>query len=367
MILPKGLAIKFDDVASEGLSEGTDNEASVDFNGIVPSLTAMEAFKTTVDSKLYRPPRLFRNPHIHTIYARYARERVAFGMERSLIDTPDGDVLEVDWARQGSDRVVILTHGLEGKSDAPYMRSAGRALFAEGCDVLAWNFRDCGPTPNRFLRSYHCGMTCDLGQLIELCAKSYKEIILIGFSVGGSLILKYLGEHGSQVDSKIVRAITISSPINLEDSADTLRKGINRIYLRYFLRSFKEKLRRKQELFPEHLSGNFFKGIRDFEDYDNRFTAPWFGFVDARSYWRSESCERYIPEVRVPTLFLTSQDDTFFTDKNIPWSAPSDNSFVELKVTRWGGHVAFMQGYRPERSWIEHTVIESLTKRLTSL
>jgi uncharacterized protein len=305
----------------------------------------------------YVPSRLLSNPHLHTIYARYIREFIRFDFTLEEFDLPDGDCIELAWSKQNSKKLVLLNHGLEGKADAPYMRSTARAFSLSGWDVLSWSFRGCGRRPNRFARSYHCGFTDDLRFLINTYAPQYDEVVLVGFSVGGSLCIKYLGENPSQVPSQVSRAIAISSPVDLAETAYVLKLGANRIYLKYFLQSFKRKLRVKRHLFPESISRHFFDGIKDFESYDNKYTAPWFGYADARAYWKDASCRQFINDVKIPLLFMTAEDDTFFRASNIPYREVLQNPNLKLLAVPKGGHVGFFQGLGLGHSWMERSTL----------
>jgi predicted alpha/beta-fold hydrolase len=296
---------------------------------------------------------LFRNPHIHTIYARFAREVVDFAVQNETIDLPDGDILEIGWVRNNRKKLIILVHGLEGRADAPYMRSTGKVFHSFGWDVLTWSFRGCGNQPNKQLRSYNSGYTGDLSHLIEMNKGYYEDIVLVGFSVGGNLCLKYLGEEPERVPANVKGAVAISSPIDLAQTADELKRGLNKMYLAYFLKSFKDKLTIKQQFYPDAFEPKFFKGIRDFEDYDNRFTAPWFNYRNAREYWADASCERFLDKIRKPTLFLTAQDDTFFRGANIPKGMARQNEYLRIEAVPRGGHVGFFKGLRARSSWME--------------
>jgi len=310
----------------------------------------------------YSPFLLFRNPHIHTIYARFAREVINFPVENETIDLPDGDILEIGLARSNRNRLVVLVHGLEGRADAPYMRSTGKVFHSFGWDVLTWSFRGCGYQPNKLLRSYNSGYTGDLSYLIDKYKSLYDEIVLVGFSVGGNLCLKYLGEAPETIPENVKGAVAISSPIDLGHTADQLKKGVNRIYLAYFLKSFKDKLNIKRPFYPDVLGPNFFKGVRNFEDYDNRFTAPWFGYRNAREYWEDASCERFLEKITKPTLFLTAQDDTFFRGANLPKGLALQNEHLHVQAVPKGGHVGFFEGLRVRSSWMELRALSFLTK-----
>jgi uncharacterized protein len=282
--------------------------------------------------------------------------------QRESLETPDGDFVDMDWSRVGSSRLLIITHGLEGSSRSPYSYRMTRAANAAGWDVLAWNFRGCGGRPNRYLRSYHSGFTDDLDLIIQHLTKEeggkkahYQTISLVGFSVGGNIVLKYLGERESALPSQLTSAVAISTPCDLEDAATTLQRMKRRPYLWYFLYSFRRKLTEKRPLFPEELRPDFFRGIKDFYTLDQRYTAPLFGFRSVEHYWESASSKPYVSRIKIPTLILTAQDDPFFTKACIPYEEAASNSLITLDVPSSGGHVSFQHsGYV---RWLEYRVL----------
>ena len=158
---------------------------------------------------MYPRPRLLFHPHIETIYPSLLRKVNLVAYERERISTPDQDFLDLDWLKQGSTKLVIISHGLEGNTSRPYVRGMAKAFYNAGYDVLAWNYRGCGEEMNRSLRFYHSGATDDLDYIIQHINKknTHSEISLIGFSLGGNLTLKYLGERGKQLQSIIKRAV----------------------------------------------------------------------------------------------------------------------------------------------------------------
>jgi hypothetical protein len=311
----------------------------------------------------FKPRWPLTNPHIQTIYARYARSIITLPIVYETLTLPDNDILETCLLKsqtKPSKRLVILVHGLEGRADAPYMLSTAKLLITNGLDVLTWSFRGCGLKPNLQLRSYNCGFTDDLRYLIDLYKSDYQEIFLVGFSVGGNLCIKYLGEAPHLVPHNIKAAITISSPLDLEHTANQLTKGTNKIYLNYFLRSFKARLKIKQKIYPNILGKNFFKGIRNFEDYDNRFTAPWFNYRNAQEYWNEASSLRFLPQVTKPLLFISAIDDPFFAGANLPTGQALENKYLQVETVEQGGHVGFLERLMPLSSWLENRILRYL-------
>jgi len=303
-----------------------------------------------------------QNGHIQSIYPTLFRRFDTGFYERERIFTPDDDFLDIDWSRAGSNRLAIISHGLEGNSHRNYVVGMVKMLNRNGWDALAWNYRSCSGEMNRRLRFYNSGTIDDLEVVIEHAAKieSYKEIVLIGFSMGGNLSLLYLGNKGSRIDSKIVRSVVFSVPCDLKASTRELAKFKNRIYMGRFLKTLHQKIRTKMKLMPGQINDDNYHLIKNFKDYDDRYTAPLHGFNNAEDYWSKCSSNRFIPEIKIPTLIVNACNDPFIADGCYPVNETSDSKCVYLETPRSGGHVGFMQFKRDKSYWSEERTIEFL-------
>jgi hypothetical protein len=234
----------------------------------------------------YRAPYFFKNGHIQSIYPSLFRKLDDQFMVRERVDIEDGDFLDMDWCRTGSRRLAVISHGLEGHSRRPYIVGMAKALVDNGWDALAWNFRSCGGTMNRHLRFYHSGATEDLHRVVDIAAQSgkYDEIALIGFSMGGNLSLVYLGERKSPANLMVKKAVVYSVPCDLSASAEQLAQPQNRIYMSRFLKELKAKMLAKEKLFPDLLDLTGYEDIKNFRQFDDRYTAPIHGFRNADHY-----------------------------------------------------------------------------------
>lgn len=301
----------------------------------------------------YRAPWWMSNPHFQTIFPSQFRRVDDSFFTRERITTDDGDFLDLDWARAGHDRLVVLSHGLEGHSRRPYMLGMARAALAEGWDVLAWNFRSCSGEANRILTTYHSGQTRDLAQVTDLgAAQGYREIALIGFSIGGNKTLLYLGREQQRHPAALSRAVVFSVPCDLVSSCERLAEARNRVYMNNFLKSFRQKLAQKQALFPGQIDMQDFASIRNFHHYDARYTAPMHGFSSAEDYWRASSSKSYIASIKVPTLLVSAEDDPFLPPPCFPQREAAANPNFTLEITPHGGHVGYIR-FRSERYWSE--------------
>lgn len=307
----------------------------------------------------YRPPPWLRNGHVQSVWPTLFRKVPMVSAEPETLTTPDDDELHLDWYRQGSDRLAVISHGLEGHSRRPYVLGLARALFRKGWDVLAWNFRSCGGVMNRQPRFYHSGATEDLDVVINhALVGGYRTLFLSGFSMGGNLTLLYLAEQGEHVDSRICGAIGYSVPCDLAGSADMLALPSRKIYMQRFLRDLKVKMQEKAQRFPELIDVSGFDEIRRFHEFDDRYTAPLHGFRDARDYWARCSALGRLADIRVPALMVNAADDPFLSPACFPESSRQLGHHVRLEAPRWGGHVGFVEHARDGFYWSERRALE---------
>ncbi len=306
----------------------------------------------------YQPPRfLGRRPHLQSILPAKLRRVYGVAYLRERIDTPDGDFLDLDWSRIGAKRLVIVSHGLEGSSRRSYVMGMVRAFNAAGWDALGWNYRGCSGEPNRQLGSYHSGATYDLDTVVQHALPHYDTVVLVGFSLGGNLTLKYLGERGADVDARIRSAVAFSVPCDLAAGSKKLAESGNRIYMWYFLRSLHKKVQQKMTMFPGEIDDANYNQIRTFADFDNRYTAPMHGFRDADDYWRRCSSKPLLTAIRIPTLLVNAQDDPFLPDACYPTKEAQASQHVTLEMPRYGGHVGFMSSKGGATYWSEERAV----------
>lgn len=305
----------------------------------------------------YSPPFLFKNGHVQTIYQRF-RSVNGEVYQRERIDTPDDDFLDLDWLRQGADRLVVLCHGLEGSTDRSYMRGMAQAFHRRGWDVLAWNYRGRSGEPNRQLRSYHSGATDDLDVVVQHAfVQGYKMVGLIGFSLGGNLALKYVGERGATLDARICAAATFSVPCSLGDACRMLDQPSNWLYRRQFLKDLRTSIRAKQDRYPEALDDSDYDEITSLRAFDDRYTAPIHGFRDAADYYAQSSCLQFIPDISIPTLLINAADDSFLPEICYPVEEARHHKHFHLEVPEYGGHVGFVANNEKNEYWSEQRAV----------
>jgi predicted alpha/beta-fold hydrolase len=308
----------------------------------------------------YRPNSFLSNAHLETIVPSAFRKVKGVLYQRQRLELPDSDFIDLDWLAhtdKRADKLVIISHGLEGSSDRHYSRGMAKYFYNKGWDALAWNCRSCSGELNRLPRFYHHGDTADLHEVIVAAFdKGYKHIALTGFSMGGSFTMKYLGERGSALDPRIKSAAVFSVPCRLSASAAELDKPSKSFYRNRFLRKLSKKILAKSLIYPDKLSHADYDKITTFKQFDDRYTASLHGFRNATDFYELSSCDQYLVSVTVPALIVNAQNDPFLTSECYPKELLKDHPNVHLEIPARGGHVGFSisgreENYMEIRAW----------------
>lgn len=311
------------------------------------------------ESTYVAPNWIFKNPHFNTIFPALFRKDPEVNYQRERIDTPDGDFLDLDWSKVGSKRLVIVIHGLEGDASRPYIRGMVKAFNQEGWDAIGFNFRGCSGEVNSKPQSYHMGWTYDIDFLTKKIEKegAYHEIVLVGFSLGGNTILKYLGEDPEEVSSIVSKAVTFSVPVHIPSTNIGFKHPRNWIYLNRFIKSLNAKAIEKKKVFDADFPLNLKKLPRNFDEFDELITGPVHGFKSAQDYWERCSSLQYIPNIKVPTLLVNSADDTFLSDECYPVELAKNHPFFHFEMPKFGGHVGFTTFGKTRKYWSERRAL----------
>ena len=223
-----------------------------------------------------------------------------------------------------------------------FLTRQAKVLIQGGWDVAGMNHRGCSGEENRLYLSYNSGRTQDLSELIDhiLTLKQYTKIALVGFSLGGNLLLKYLGEP-REISHKIVAGIAISAPIDLQSSLDSLMRKRNKPYTLVFLKDLRNKYKRKMKLFPGVMSKEKLRKVKTLLDFDNTYTAPAHGFESAAQYYQKSSAKAFLPNIKKPVLILNAANDSFLAPECYPFELAKQHENIYLEVPSTGGHVGF--------------------------
>ncbi len=292
----------------------------------------------------HKPTFLFKNGHFSTIYSAKLRPVPKLLQEREQLQLPDSDFLDIDWSfsQNPSKKVAILLHGLEGNAQRVYMTGQGKVLVENGWDVASMNHRGCGGEDNLLYESYNSGRTYDLEFLVEFILNKdrYDEITIIGFSLGGNLVLKYLGECDT-VPKQLKKGVAVSSPLQLDSSLESLVKRENWIYNKTFINDLRKKYKRKMPRFPEKMNLADYKQITSLLAFDNLYTAPAHRFADAHDYYKKSSSLQFLPNIKTPVLILNAMNDSFLSKDCYPTEIASESKNIFLETPEYGGHVGF--------------------------
>lgn len=290
------------------------------------------------------------------------RSRAAW-TDRERLELEDGDFLDLAWRRRGNRRLAVLCHGLEGCMDAPYIRGMAESLVQAGWDVLAWNYRNCGPEPNRLPRTYHSGESGDLRVVVKHAAGGYEQLAVVGFSLGGNIALKYVGEAPLHPAMRAV--VAVSAPIDLVSCARVLDGHLtNRLYQRRFLKTLVGKALAKARRFPGKIDPASVLAIRSIRDFDEKVTAPLHGFAGADDYWIRSSALPFISKITIPALLLSAANDPLLDAPSYPVELARELPDFHLEMPAWGGHLGFPGGARLRQPWLENRVISFLEEAM---
>jgi len=321
----------------------------------------------------FKPASWCAGANAQTIVGALFRPKPRLPLIRKRIDTLDGDFLDLDFLEgegAGERPTVVVLHGLEGSSRVPYVLSLLGEIKRRGIAACAVNMRMCSGEPNRLLATYHSGKTEDLDCVVRHLREkeNRRKLFLAGFSIGGNMVLKWLGEQGGRASEIIEKAAAISVPYDLAKSVELLDRGFNReVYTRSLLRSLKAKLAQKKRLYPDAIRLDPIKQCNTFRVFDREVTAPLNGFRDEMDYWTKASSRPFLKNIRVPTLLVHAEDDPFFPGRLLPYEEFRKSDYLHPLIVPTGGHVGFVSGAPWKWDlWLEKTVLDFLCLRRLS-
>lgn len=286
---------------------------------------------------------LFRNKHFSTIYPnRFRSVRPKYPSRRQRLITTDSDFIDLEVSSGKHDRVAILLHGFEGNAWRPYMIGMTNHLRDLGWDIVAMNLRGCSGEPNKTTRAYHAGEYTDLAFVIDqiLAQGLYRTISIVGFSLGGNILLNYLARQ-QNIPKEVQAGVAVSVPIDLQSSVREIMKWQNMVYQRDFYRKIRHKMKQKERMYPELLPYRDIFLCRNIDEIDESYTAPFHGFRDAADYRNQVSGLYCLEQLRRPVLLLNARNDPFLTETCYPYEMASSSGNLHFLAPRYGGHCGF--------------------------
>jgi predicted alpha/beta-fold hydrolase len=315
------------------------------------------SFAPTIAAAVFEPAWWCRGPHLQTLWPVLVRRRPRVALRRERLELPDGDFLDLDWTTGDSGPIVLVLHGLEGSSRSHYARGLLHAAHGRGWRGVVMHYRGCSGEPNRLPRSYHSGDTADAAYCLRVLREREPRtpVAIVGYSLGGNVLLKWLGETGGIPG--VAAAVAVSVPFQLDCCARRLERGFSRLYQRDLVRRLHRKIRRKRALGMLPLRVDDLPRWRTFFEFDQHVTAPLHGFRDADHYYQMASSRQYLGGIRTPTLIIQASDDPFMTRDALPVSHELPAA-VRLELYREGGHVGFVSGKWPWAAsyWLEQRI-----------
>lgn len=313
----------------------------------------------------FDPPWWLRNRHVQTIVPNTLRRPTRLPLRREVVELPDGDFVHADWMPRAEGPIVVLLHGLEGNINSPYAAGMLHALHAAGWRAVLLHFRGCSGVPNRLPRAYHSGDWQHVEVFLDLlrAREPGQAIAAVGFSLGGSALLDYLGQTGDA--ERLRAAVAISVPFDLGACARAIDSGFSKVYQYRLMRRLKNSVRRKVAAGVAGFRPVPFDHMVTFTEFDDAFTAPLHGFKDAQDYYARCSSRQYLRGVRTPTLIVHAADDPFMDPAVVP-KAEELSAAIEFELAPHGGHTGFVDGFGLAgwSVWTERRVPDYLAPRL---
>lgn len=309
----------------------------------------------------------FRNGHFNTMYRPlFMKDKASFTRKR--ITTWDNDFFDLDFSFVDSDTLVLLIHGLEGSSESKYIVSNTNHLNNKGLDTVCFNLRGCSGEDNLLLATYHSGKTEDVDFVVNHLLENYdyKNIVIVGFSLGGNLTLKYMGEKGENLSPIVKGGIATSVPVDIGSAEKEMDKLKNKLYMEVFFKTMKNKVLEKAHKFPEYQldKDKLFKATK-FKHLEHLYTVPVFGFDSPEDYWEKASSKPYLLNIKKPTLLINAKDDTFLSRECYPYEEAEKSPFFFFEETKYGGHCGFMSSFKPQDNiWLEHRIARFIKENI---
>ncbi len=312
-----------------------------------------------IDNSKYKIASFLKNKHLHTVIpSLFFKHKLTYS-SRERVKLPDNDFLEIDLLKNNNKKVVLLLHGLESSANQFYIKHTADVLAKNGYDIVAINYRGCGGEPNNLYKGYHSGCSDDLNATLKHINlnTAYQQLYIVGFSLGGNILLKYLAEYSSQIPSNFVKAVAFSTPIDLKGTSLQLSSTFGGIYQKHFLKKLIKKLTQKVIQYPQSISLKEIKTIKTLHQFDGIYTAPANGFKHADDYYEKCSSKPLLKDIKHPVLLINALDDPFLPESCYPYKELKHHPFVDLETPKHGGHLGFILSLRNQTCWYPQRIL----------
>ncbi|WP_088322769.1 YheT family hydrolase [Polaribacter tangerinus] len=315
----------------------------------------------------FSPTLPFKNGHFNTMYRPlFMKDTCKY--DRKRISTWDDDFIDLDFSFVGGNTLILLIHGLEGSSDSKYIAANCNHLNSAGLDTVCFNLRSCSGEDNLLLTTYHSGKTEDVDFVVNHLAENYNytNIVIVGFSLGGNLTLKYLGEYHNKIPSIVKGGIAVSVPVDIATAEKEMEKLKNKLYLEIFFKTMKNKILEKAYKFPSyHLDKEKLFKATKFIHLEELYTVPVFGFESPQDYWKKASSKPYLSKIDRPTILINAKDDTFLSPECYPQKEAIQSEYFYLETPNFGGHCGFMTSFKAhENKWLEKRIVKFINETI---
>lgn len=292
------------------------------------------------ESTYTRRPFLLFNSYLETLYPYFSSPIGEIKYERTQLELKDGDFLELDWVRGKGEKLVIISHGFEGNSRDHFIEKSVQYLTRNGYDILVWHFRGCGGLPNRLARFYHHGDIEDLEEVVHhvTSRNNYTHIGLLGFSMGGTLVINYLGNK--DIPSELKYGVCFSTPLDLTSCMRKLDMGFNQLIAKSFFKKLRRKVALKAEIFPDKIFKDWAQ-IKGLTVLIEKVILPLDGYLSIEEFGKKWSGLNTLAKIKTPLLIVNAKNDPLLSPNCFPYELSKKNEFVYLETPSYGGHIGF--------------------------
>ncbi len=315
------------------------------------------------ESSYLKRPRLYFNAWLETLIPYLTSGKNLVNYERERLELKDGDFIDLDWSKNGSKKLIVISHGFEGNSKDHFIQQSAEYFKEKSIDVLVWDYRSCSSDLNRLPRFYDHGDIDDLHEVITHATRfgSYNHVILLGFSMGGNFVINYLGSGRQSTAVKC--GIVFSTPMDLLAASRRLKHRLNKWVERSLIKKMKNKVIRKAEIFPESFDLRKISNIDSLEQLYEECLLPLHGISSMNEYFTKWSSSRFLSKIEIPLLIVNAQNDPLLSRNCYPYKTSANSENVFLETPRYGGHTGF-SGKTNGKRWYLQRIDEFLSEKV---